>query len=44
MEKLDKVQDESQKDIVLIENASSDSEDDMRHEEVLNTIRYVAVV
>ena len=31
----DEVQDESQTDIVFIGNASSDSENDMEHEEVL---------
>ena len=40
----DEVQDESQKDIVFIGNASSDSENDLEHEKVLSTIRYVAIV
>ena len=38
------VHDESQKDIVFIGNPSRDSDDDMGHEEVLNTIRCVAVI
>jgi len=38
------VHDESQKDIMFIGNASSDSEDDMEHEVVLSTIRHIAVV
>jgi len=40
----DEVQDESQKDIVFIENTSSDSENDMGHEKFLNTIRRIAIV
>jgi len=42
-DQLDEVQDESQKDIVLIGNTSSDSED-TGQDEFLNTIRRVAVI
>ena len=38
------MQDESQKDIVFVGNASSDSENDLKREEVLSSIRHVAVV
>ena len=38
------MQDEPQKDIVFVGNASSDSENDFEHEEVLSTLRRVAVV
>ena len=38
------MQNEPQKDIVSVGNASSDSENDLEHEEVLSTIRHVAVV
>ena len=34
----------SQKDIVFIGNASSDSENDLEHEKVLRTIRHVAII